>query len=238
MGITSTDIDLIRIALDRKPDIKTVCELGSQNLYLEYHEKPPFASSWYEEKGLIYHCIDMAGDNEAIQIDLSKDIEIKDDTTITQDITTIEFKKIKIPFDLVTDFGTSEHVVKAKETFSHAFHEGHINSIYPTEGTITGIIEGFYECWKNKHNLLKEGGLMINVNPKTGHWPNHGYTYVDLDFYKELAKQMNYEVILLHELAAMGNIESGMNIVCILKKNTARPFLSFKDFQKIKTYPK
>src|SRR5690606_5715314 len=214
MGITAYDIKLIEKALEVKPDIKTVCELGSQNLYLDNDPKPPFASTWYEARGMQYTCIDLAGDNGAIVKNLSIPV-----TGLGQ-------------FDLVTDYGSSEHVVQVPEFQSVAFHEGHINSVYPKEQpTEQQIAEGFYNCWANKHNLLKAGGLMINVNPKTGNWPGHGYTYLTRNFYLKLAELMGYEIILLEDHAAMGNTDSGWNVVCILGK-TDKPFISFEDFQR------
>lgn len=216
MGITAYDIKLIEKALEVKPEIKTVCELGSQNLYLDNDPRPPFASVWYETRGLDYTCIDMAGDNNAVIADLSKPIMY-----------------IGKDFHLLTDFGTSEHVVQVPEFQSVAFHDGHINSVYPKgEPTEQQIAEGFYNCWANKHNLLNAGGLMINVNPKSENWPGHGYTYLTKNFYTRLAELMGYEVILLEEHAAMGNTDSGWNVVCILKKHVNYvPFISFEDFQ-------
>lgn len=215
MGITSFDIQLIQKALSLKPEIKTVCELGSQNLYLGNEPEPPFASIWYEAEKIKYACIDMAGDNNALKYDLGKPIEIKDQ------------------YDLITDFGTSEHVVNMKEFTEVAFHGGHINSIYP-KGEFE-IESGFYNCWKNKHGLLKIGGLMINVNPKTGHWPGHGYTYISEDFYTELIAIAGYEIIELGENCAMGNCENGKNIYSILRKVNEK-FPSVEEFYKIKKY--
>jgi hypothetical protein len=217
MGITAYDIKLIEKALEVKPDIKTVCELGSQNLYIDNDPRPPFASTWYKARGIRYLCIDMAGDNNALCIDLSK--KQNKDAMFGQ-------------FDLVTDFGTSEHVVAGVEMKNYFFENVNINSVYPTRvPTEQEISEGFYNCWINKHNLLAVGGIMINVNPKAGNWPGHGYTYLTSDFYRKLAELMGYEIILLDLHAATGNTESGWNVVCILKKVNDDPFISFEDFQ-------
>jgi hypothetical protein len=215
MGITKTDADLIDLAIRYRPDIKTVCELGSQNLYRpgDNTEKPPFANILYNELGISgYDCIDMAGDNGAIQKDLSHPINL-------------DWRA-----DLVTDFGTSEHVVQADSIRTVAFHEGHINSIYPNKKpTDEQIRRGYYECWRNKHNLLNLGGVMISVNPKTGNWPEHGYTYVTKEFYLQLAMMVGYDLVWLAELPAMGN-QNAVNIECVLfKKSDA--FCSFDEFQ-------
>jgi hypothetical protein len=135
-------------------------------------------------------------------------------------------------FDLVTDFGTSEHVVAGVEMKNHFFDNVSINSVYPTRiPTDDEIAEGFYWCWRNKHHLLSVDGLMINVNPETGNWPGHGYTYLTKDFYTKLAELMEYEIIHLEDHAAMGNTISGWNVCCILRKQIDRPFISFEEFQ-------
>lgn len=220
MGITAYDIKLIERAIEAKPDIRSVIELGSQNLYLNSESKPPFASEWYENHGIKYHCIDMAGDNGAIKKDLSKILGL------------LNQPGSPVKTDLVTDFGTSEHVVRVPEYQSVPFHEGHINSVYPTRHPEESeIATGFYNCWINKHDLLSPGGLMINVNPRTGNWPGHGYTYLTLEFYSKLATLMGYEILLLELHAAMGNIIDGWNVVCILKKVNDGPFISFEEFQ-------
>lgn len=222
MGITASDIELITMAIHQKPGIKNVCELGSQNLYRaqDDREKPPFASELYKELGISYGCIDMAGDNNASTMDLSKD----------------QIGELK-RFDLVTDFGTSEHVVADAEMYSVPFHDGHINSMYPkAEPLHEDIRHGYYNCWKNKHNLLSVGGIMINVNPKTENWPGHGYTYIDKVFYLRLAELMGYEIYWLNENPAMGN-DNALNIECVFRKAVDVEFVSFEDFQTCNQYP-
>ena len=56
-------------------------------------------------------------------------------------------------FDIVTDFGCMEHL----------------------DG-------GMYQFNKNIHDACKVGGIIIRENPKTGHWPEHGSNYIDMDF--------------------------------------------------------
>jgi len=223
MGITASDIELIQLACHQKKDIKTVCELGSQNLYRPGDDqvKPPFAKFFYESLGMEYTAIDMACDNGAMPWDLSQSIR----------------KFTGITFDLITDFGTSEHVVANMPMVKHTFHDGHINSVYPTsQPTPEQIKCGYYECWRNKHNLLALNGIMISVNPKTGNWPEHGYTYINTDFYKMLAGLMGYEVYWLNENEAMGN-PNAVNIECVLRKVIDNEFMSFEDFQTCDQFP-
>lgn len=212
MGITKFSTELLEKALLFNPDIKSVMELGSQNLYTGNETNPPFANVWYQGKGIEYNCIDLAGDNNALKIDLS--------TTLNP------FKT----FDLVTDFGTSEHVVQMDEYDSVAFHGGYINSIYPT-GEVN-IKLGFYNCFRNKHNMANAGGLFVGENPKTGNWEGHGYNYFTKDFYYALCDEMKYELLELGENAAMGNTINGWNVFAIYRKLEDKEFMSLEDFEK------
>lgn len=224
MGITSSDVRLLESAL-RLKDINYVIELGSQNLYLEGcdYQKPPFANEWYESRGIQYMCIDMAGDNNAIKINLSQ----------------CWYREDYMIFDLVTDFGTSEHVADVEKFQSTEFHDGHIHSVYPAyEPLENEIAWGYYSVWCNKHNLVKPGGLIVSVNPKTGNWPGHGYTYIDSEFYKSLASKCDYTIHHLRENAAMGNTKDGWNIECILEKKSDNAFISFDEFQECQQYRK
>lgn len=99
-------------------------------------------------------------------------------------------------YDFVMDFGTSEHVGNNAK-FSW---------------------EAIYNCWLNKHGLLKIGGLMINENPKTGNWPGHGFNYYTQEFYSEFCRKAGYTIIEAGEIPAMGNVTTGWNIYCTLRK--------------------
>lgn len=215
MGITAFDIKLLERTLHiYQPDIENVVELGSQNLYLSGDDtKPPFASTWYRSRGLIYCCIDLARDNNAYPEDLSEPIS----------------EKFHNEYMLLTDFGTSEHVVQMEDYEICSFHEGHINSIYASK--IKSVLDGYYNCWLNKHKMLRKGGIMINVNPKTGNWPGHGYSYLTEKFYKQLAEHTDYEIIELGQHPASGNFTDGWNIHAILRKHSEK-FPDFETFKK------
>src|SRR5258705_2863459 len=100
MGVTSTSLKLIERALQMVP-ARNVMELGAQNLYdKEYKTGPqPYASVFYKSKGIEYSCIDLNGENDACKIDLEEKIEPEKQ------------------FDLVTDFGTGEHVKNVYNIF-------------------------------------------------------------------------------------------------------------------------
>jgi hypothetical protein len=213
MGITNFSISLLQKVV-KAYNPKTVIELGSQNLYTTNEDPPPFADRWYKANGFTeYACIDLAGDNNSERWDLSEPVP-----TFAE-------------YDLVTDFGTSEHVVEMKSYEVTAFHGGHINSIYPKKVKDSDL--GFYKCWLNKHRLLKVGGVMINENPSHGSWPGHGFHYYTPDFYLQLVRWADYKIIDIGEHPASGNNIDGWNTWCILEKNGEM----FPSFEKFKTLP-
>lgn len=226
MGYTKFTCDLIERYLN---GVKSVVDLGSQNDYRTVSEKPPFVSEWYKEKGVEYSCIDLAGDNGALKFDLSNYFQWSKKTSNKGDFGEYE----EMLFDLVADVGTSEHIVAADHYQVSSFHDGHINSIYPKENpTGEEIKKGYYNCWYNKFNLCKENGLIISENPLTKNWPEHGYSYLGADFYDELCKVADLEIIEQGLEPATGNTADGWNIWCVLKK-TGDKFPSPDEFNKL-----
>lgn len=209
MGYTLFTKKLVQSVLDNN-SIRYIIDLGSCNDYDIGGEKPPFISDWYKGKGIEYSSIDLGGDNGALKYDLSKPMDL------------IELA------DLVVDAGTSEHVVQMEGYESTSFHEGHINSIYPTY--VKDSILGYYNCWLNKFNFCKVGGFIVSENPKSGHWEGHGYTYLVPSFYEKLVNISDLEIIDFGEHGAMGNWETGVNIYSVLKK-TGEAFPSFETFK-------
>jgi len=91
MGITNFGTALLDRYIDKMP-VKTVLELGAQNLHHSDYSGLPYASEYYLSRGFTqYETIDLNGENNAHKLDLGKPINIGQ-------------------FGLVTDFGTSEHV--------------------------------------------------------------------------------------------------------------------------------
>lgn len=211
MGYTKFTCDLIERYIN---GIESVLDFGSSNLYLTNDPKPPFVDVWFKSKGVFdYTCIDLAGDNNALMLDAAYPI------------------KVDRQFSLVVDAGFSEHVVQMSDYETLSFHEGHIHSIYP-KGEIKNTIEGFYNCWLNKFNLCKTGGLIISENPMTGHWPEHGYHYITPNFYVGLRAFGGVELIDVGVSAAMGNEETGKNVYGVVRKTSDE----FPDIDKFKTF--
>lgn len=193
MGVTSKSIELIEKVLSLI-EVKEVMELGSQNLFDKHYENikhdgqhstQPFASDYYEAKGIKYNCIDLNGENNAYKFDLSEPIPFKE------------------KYNLVTDFGTGEHV------------------------------KNIYQVFKTIHNLLNEGGIAIRENPKTGNWPGHGCNYMTTDIYKKLAELCGYKILLLEEHPAMSNTTDGWNVICIYQKTNDFKFISEDTFKQL-----
>lgn len=82
-----------------------------------------------------------------------------------------------IKCDIITNFGTSEHVEPEL---------------------------GHYNCWLNIHNWLSVGGLAIHEIPEVGSWKDHCRYYYDLDFFLKF-KDIGYEILNLDQVEYPGN---------------------------------
>lgn len=165
MGVTTHSNNLVQ---KHKGNAKTMLELGSQNTYFDSVVQC-VAKDYYTKQGFEHHSIDANGEYGCEVADLSTVLDLE-------------------PCDIVTDFGTSEHV------------------------------SNYYNCWLNKHNGCKIGGLIISENPKVNNWHGHGFHYLTKEFYTELCKVAGYELIEVGEHAAMGNVTDGWNVYGVLRK--------------------
>lgn len=219
MGVTHKDIQLLEdIIKEFKPG--SVLELGAQQNYAQPNLPAPYIREWYESKGIFYRAIDISGEDGCGMFDLSKPMDNADAINKALNINGAFMKLMgydKIDddyhvrmFDLVTDFGTSEHI------------------------GVDGVFswEAIYNCWKTKFDLCKIGGIIISENPKTGNWPTHGFQYYTRDFYVDLALYADLELLMYDEICAMGNCKDGMNILTVFRKFSDRfPTLEmFKSF--------
>lgn len=192
MGITGHSINLIDKAIIHRSQedgqaVHSVIELGAQNMYDKTYatERGPFASTYYRDRGMRYACIDLNGENAALKLDLEKPI------------------KHDHQYDLVTNFGTSEH------------------------------IQNQHAVFQTIHKLTKVGGMIICENPKTGNWPLHGLNYYTQDFYRGLCRALDYELVEVGEDPAMHNRTDGWNIYAIMKKTGDKSFPTEKAFNKL-----
>ena len=192
MGITEKSIARIEKFVDfGKPDTM-ICELGAQNIYIEGVWYGKVAKEYFEQYGyFVHHSYDIKVHQGCEFLDLREPLP----------------PELIGKFDVVTDFGTTEHV----------------------EGN-------YYQACKNIHDLCKEGGLIIRENPKTGHWKGHGFNYLQMDFYKQVAWLAQYEILDLCEEFAMGNTTDGANVCVVLRKVGDKPFIPEDLFKQIPVF--
>lgn len=131
-------------------EISSVLELGNKT---GPKNGPPYRD-WYIDQGCTYVSVDWNGKDGALPLDLREDITAELDG----------------PFDLITNFGTTEHVSEQEP------------------------------CWRNIHNLLKVGGKLVSHTPCPPHHDNHGIWQPDPEWFKEFAELNHYNIELLEVL--------------------------------------
>lgn len=139
MAITKTSYDNIKSYLDEGVKI---AELGAQ--YVMGDEwggyGPPYFKNIFSDLDIT--SFDMNGENNSEKVNLSFPID----------------EKYKNMYDIVTNFGTTEHV------------------------------QDQYNCWKNIFDITKPGGLVISEIPKRGNWIGHCKYYFDENSFKSMNK--------------------------------------------------
>jgi len=151
--MTNIPINELRALGNLKKDLR-LFELGNKKnpsgLYRE----------WYLSKGIQYWCTDINEKDGAMGWDIREEVPEK-------------IKELS-PFDVVTNFGFTEHV--------------------QTD-------EGQEACWKNIHNILRIGGQLSCVLPQPGYWKKHGIPsgfpgiyYPYPEFFENFAQLNKYEI--------------------------------------------
>jgi hypothetical protein len=148
-----------------------VCEFGDQ-CFVDIEDQALNGSAcrdYYHNAGVeLYLAFDLSGRNGSFKIDLCKDHDFMPQ------------------FDIVTNFGTIEHV------------------------------NNQYHAFKNMHDLCVTGGIMAHAFPVIGHWPNHGRYYYSLPFAYELAERTQYHVIDIVQAPCYGPEWGGDRANCDL----------------------
>jgi len=155
------------------------CELGNQ----DFDGQP--AKDIYESEGVSHTSIDLNGLDGALSLDLSQPIDLK--------------KK----FDVITNYGTTEHCCDQ------------------------------YECFKNIHIFCKKGGIMIHGVPLVGNWRKHGRYYYSEKFFRELASACKYEVQDFQVLNKDYYQKPRNLVLVVFVKRQANSFISKEKFQSI-----
>lgn len=135
--------------------IINILELGNQHLRDNFipGKKAQVAKKWFESLGCYHVSIDLNGKDEAQQKDLSKPIET--------------VYGVPQQFDIVTNFGTTEHV------------------------------KNQYHAFKNIHNFTIRNGIMLHTVPEIRSWPRHCYFWYTERFFMQLARICKYEILML-----------------------------------------
>lgn len=183
MGITGFSLDLLNKHNLTRSGLK-VLELGCQNLY-NNENYGEVSNPYFKAKGQDIDSIDLEGCNDSSIVNLDNPID----------------KDYINKYDVVTNFGTSEHC------------------------------EDLYQTFKNIYDACRVGGIIVNENPKTGNWPGHGNHYLTTLFYKQYAQDMGLVIVDIGEHAAMGNKNDGWNVFCVLKKSNKVKFVSRETFE-------
>jgi SAM-dependent methyltransferase len=141
-------------------------ELGNQHF-----NNGNVAKYYFESKGINHISIDLNGKDGALSLDLTGEINID-------------------PADIVTNHGTSEHVLDQQKLF------------------------------KNIDKLCKPGGYMVHQVPMIGTWLNHENCYhrYNIHYFENLASFFDYEVLENKELNEGVYVGSKNMIWCILRK--------------------
>jgi hypothetical protein len=196
MGINDMNLKTLEWIFPRY-SIVSVLELGAQTFYQNYQtvKYGSYASEYYKLKDVEYYkCIDLNGENNAVNVDLS----------IPQELG---------KYNMVTDFGTSEHIAGyTEEEEQQTEFDG--NNTWKHSDNHTAGIEAFYNCWTTKYNASNM--LIVSSNPATGHWKGHGHFYYTKQFYERLCELTGMRPIILEEHFAMGNYVDGKEICCAL----------------------
>lgn len=108
------------------------------------------------------------------------------------------------PGDIVTDFGTIEH------------------------------IKSLYWALKNAFNLLKIGGYGMHVNPVSGGYlENHGFHYFTEDFWRAFANLAKLDIKYIDIHAAYHNHKTGNEIYCVYQKTEKSKFPTKQEFDRL-----
>lgn len=149
MGINKDVIGLVDIALkaiDTPYKGLLMCELGNQKMRFGKYKT---GKEYFKALGVKHISIDINGKSGAKKLDLAAPIN-----------------RWKNTFDIVTNFGTSEHV------------------------------EGQHACFENIHNFCRVGGAMVHAVPLKGTYKGHSPYHYDNTFFNKLAEANYYTVIL------------------------------------------
>ena len=100
MGYIQTTLECVDKLIEQKR-IKSLCDLGAQNNYTVNYLPAPYMSEWFKDNGIDYMSIDLNGENDSKQWDLSEPL------------------KTSRVFDMVVNAGTLEHIKDLYQGFAN-----------------------------------------------------------------------------------------------------------------------
>jgi hypothetical protein len=118
-----------------------ILELGAQH-YIQDGRVVGYFKNIFNQYNIT--SLDITGENRSTIIDLSKPIV-----------------SIQQRYELISNFGTSEHVSSQ------------------------------YQCWKNMHSLLDINGIVISEIPEKFSWKGHCKYYIDYAFFKSMSSDFD-----------------------------------------------
>lgn len=90
-------------------------------------------------------------------------------------------------------------------------------------------VDNQYSLFKNCHDIVMEGGTIIHILPKTGHFPNHCSYYYTIETFEKLNELNGYKTKELFEHDA----EGGTMIYSVIEKITNDPFINEDTFSNV-----
>jgi hypothetical protein len=162
MGINRETLELLHMYSPAGQPPRLMLELGNQLFDAAvcniYKLQSRVAKPYFVKEGWQHISVDINGQDGAVPLNLGMLLNERYDA------------------DMVTNFGTSEHVANQ------------------------------YNCFKNIHNFTKPNGVMLHVLPEVGHWPRHCKYYYTHEFFKYLAAVNGYDILLIKTLTSLDNL--------------------------------
>eukprot|EP00434_Breviolum_minutum_P012090 symbB.v1.2.010661.t1/scaffold700.1/size171416/2 len=124
----------------------------------------------FESLGFRHTSLDINGDDGAVAVDLSRPLNMS----------------LLGTCDVVTNFGTTEHVGESE----------YVNSL-ESDVELNDLWSSQYEAFRNLHKLVRRDGMIINMVPAAGCWPKHGLVEYEPRFFQSMAGAAGYEIINL-----------------------------------------
>lgn len=187
-----------------KYDIKNVLELGNQCINNRdiTHIQEKWGKEYFVNNGFNHTSIDWNGNNGALNMDLTKPLPVT-------------FHSM---FDLVTNCGTSEHILLQYEVFENLHKSGKIGCVYINSLPLdTNQNKKLYGAPTNPHGIYEYNTMffiklcelcnyeVININPDQATWANtnQGYCnsvykkvndddFISKDKFSQLEQFLNY----------------------------------------------